>query len=147
MTTTYSAGQTFKAANVPAPYVVDQNASADTTVSGTALTDLTGASITVTTKTAAATVEIVGIFDMMVASTGTAIATGHCNVDAVDQPRQATGSMTTSGQRGTNAQTWKATLSGAGAHVIKLQGALSSASGSMNFKGTHTSLSVTVYDF
>lgn len=147
MTTSFNAGQTFKAANVPAPYVTDQNASADTTVSGTTLTDLTGATLTVTTRTAAATVEIVGTFDMQVVTTGTAIATGHCNVDGVDQPRQATASMTTTGQRGTNSQTWKATLSGTGAHVIKLQGMLSAASGSMTFKSTHTSLSVTVFDF
>jgi len=147
MTTSFSAGQRILAANMPAPYVLSQAASADTTINSTTLTDLTGASITFTTRTTAATALVVGTFDMMVASTGTAIATGHCNVDGTDQTSQSTGSETTSGQRGTTTQSWAVTLSGAGNHTIKLQGVLSGASGSMTFRGTHSKLSITVFDF
>ncbi len=147
MTTSFTAGQRLQAANMPAPYTLSQAASADTTVSGTALTDLTGASITIATRTASATVFVTGTFDMQVATTGTAIATGHLNVDGVDQTAQATGSETTVGQRGTYEQSWAVTLSGAGNHTIKLQGMLSAASGSMTFRGTHTKLTIIVFDF
>ena len=147
MATTPYAGQTYKAANVPAPYAQSAAASADVLVSGSSLVDLTGATITVSTRTAAATVTVVAAFDMQVSTTGTAIATGHCVIDGVDQSSQATGSMTTVGQRMTTFQSWTATLSGTGSHVIKLQGMLSAASGSMNFRQMHTKLTVTVYDF
>lgn len=147
MTTTFTAGQRILAANMPAPYTQGAASSGDVTINSTTLTDLTGASITITTRTAAATALVIGTFDMQVATTGTAIATGHCIVDGTDQTAQATGSLTTTGQRTTVAQTWTVTLSGATNHTIKLQGLLSAASGSMNFRGTHTKLSIVVFDF
>jgi hypothetical protein len=147
MTTSFAAGQRLQAANMPAPYAQSAAASGDTTINSTTLTDLTGASITISTRTTAATVFVTGTFDMQVSTTGTAIATGHCNVDGTDQTAQATSSLTTVGQRSTAVQTWVVTLSGATNHTIKLQGALSAASGSMNIRGTHTKLSIVVFDF
>ena len=147
MSTSFTAGQRILAANMPASYAQSAASSGDITINGTTLTDLTGASITIATRTVAATVFVIGTFDMQVASTGTATATGHCNIDGTDQAALATGSETTSGQRGTFTQTWVATLSGASNHTIKLQGVLSGASGSMTFRGTHTKLSIIVFDF
>lgn len=142
-----AAGLSSVSGNTPLPYALSQSATADTTVNSATLTDLTGATITLTTGAAAATVYVTATFDMQVATAGTATATGHCIVDGVDQSGQATGSLTTLGQRQTTSQTWKVTLSGAGSHTIKLQGVLSAASGSMTFRGTHTKLSLLVLDF
>lgn len=147
MTTTYTAGERILAANMPGPYLLSAMASADTSVATTTLTDLTGASITFTTKTANATIEVDGTFDMQVGATGTAIATGHCIVDGVDQTSQATSSLTTAGQRTTSGQTWVVTIATPGTHTVKLQGALSANSGTCSFRSTHTTIRMLVLDF
>lgn len=147
MTTSFTAGQRLMAANMPAPYALSAAASGDTTINTATLTDLTGASITFTTRTSAATAYVVAAFDMQVSTTGTAVCTGHCIVDGTDQTAQATGSLTTTSQRSTCGQNWVVTLSGAQSHTIKLQAVLSAASGSMNVRGTHTKLSILVLDF
>lgn len=146
MTTTPTAGQIIKAANVPFPTEMRANASTDTAITSTTLTDV-GVSITFTTENASALVLAFGVFDMAVHTASSNFAVGHCIVDGSDQTSQAVSSMTTVGQRGTQSQNWAASLASAGSHTVKLQAGLSASGGQMDIKTTHTTLLLIIFDF
>jgi hypothetical protein len=143
-----AAGSRIKAANAPAPYLLSAACSAPVTVTGTAMTDIPGCSITFSTVNANASVLVTGVFDAQaVTMSGAAVATGNCAVDGTLQPGQATHDEIAVGDRGTVSQVWNVTLAAAGSHLIKLQGALSGASGSTQFNATHTTLTLLVLDW
>lgn len=144
--TTPTAGGRVIGAHTPAPYIVNAASSGSITVSGTTATDVPSATVTVTTAQANAVVQVIGVFDMLTASTG-ATAVGTCVVDGSTQTGQAIHTLTTLNGRETVAQVWPVTLSAAGSHTIKLQVALSSASGSVQVGSTHTTITATVYDW
>lgn len=146
MTSTPLAGSRIKAANTPDPYILSAPATSSTAISGTPATDLTGATITFTTAQPNASVLVTGVFDAQTTATG-AVGVGTCVVDGATQSGQATWGLTTLNARGTVTQVWNVTLATAGSHTIKLQGALSSASGTVTYGTTHTNINLLVMDW
>lgn len=143
-----NAGDRIVASGLKHPFAVAAAASGTLTATTTTVTDITGATVTFNTVQGAANVLIWGIFDITTSvAAGTTVAVGHCSVDGVDQTAQALHELTTANGRETVAQIWTATLSGSGAHTIKLRGALSAASGTATFGSPHTTITAQVYDF
>ncbi len=139
-----NAGDRIVAGGLKHPFVVAAAASGNLVATNT-ITDITGATVTFNTVTAAATVLIWGVFDITTTTAGNATAIGHCSVDGTDQTAQALHQLITLNCRETVAQVWTATLSGSGPHTIKLRGVLTS--GGATFGTPHTTVTVQVYDF
>lgn len=96
--------------------------------------DIAGCSITLTTETAGATYSVVGIFDCAVGtSSASTRMLGRLNVDGAIGTGFGVHEMDNL-DRDTVGMTWQGTLAAAGAHTIKLQGALSAAAGSGTFQ-------------
>lgn len=113
---------------------------------GTALADVAGAAVTLTTTTAGAVWVAEATFDMNVATAGAGVlAEGHLDVDGVDQTARALKSMAAV-DRATAAQRWRGTLAAAGSHTLKLRGIKSGAAGVASIVTTHTKLQVTIYE-
>lgn len=113
---------------------------------GTALADVPGASIPLTTATAGALFEAIATFDMNISTAGTAgqLAEGHLDVDGVDQTRRALKNMAVV-DRITVTQTWSGILSAAGNHTFKLRG-IKGSSGAASIIQIHTALIVKIYE-
>jgi hypothetical protein len=142
-----NAGDRIVASGLKHPFLNSAACSVALTVSGTAVTDITGATVTFNTVQSTSTVMILGVYDITVSTTGATVI-GHCSVDGTDQTAQALLQLTGStGLRATVGQVWTATLSGSGSHTIKLRGALTVASGSATFNTTTTTITVMTYDF
>lgn len=148
MTTKPVAGARIRAVNTPAPYLASAACSSPVTVSSATATDITGASISVTSVNNSASVLVIGVFDIqVVTSSGVAVALGSLVVDGSTQSGQAIHDQVAVGNRGTVTQVWNVILAAPGAHTIKLQAALSGAAGSSTFNATHTTISASVYDW
>jgi hypothetical protein len=143
--TTPAAGARIKAANTPAPYVVSAACSSNLSTSSSTAADLVGATVTFTTAQANATAMVIGVFDVTTSSTG-GNGVGTCVVDSSTQSGQAIHALATSNDRDTVSQTWNITLSSAGSHTIKLQGAATST-GTALFGNTHSTITVLVLDW
>lgn len=141
-----NAGDRIVAGGLKHPFVVAAAASGNLVATNT-ITDITGASVTFNTVTAAATVVVWGVFDISVGSTAAALAQGFCYVDGTQQTSTAVQQLITAGLRDTVAQVWSATLSGSGPHTVKLRGNNNAGSGSATFNQTNTTITVQVYDF
>lgn len=142
---TPAAGSRIKAANTPAPYVVSAAATANLSTASSTAADIVGASVPITTAQANAVVQVIGVFDMTTSSTG-GNGVGTCVLDGVTQSGQAIHALATSNDRDTVAQVWVLTISSAGNHTIKLQGAATST-GTVLIGNTHTTITATVYDW
>lgn len=143
-----AAGDRIVASNGKHPFDVNAAASADLTLSATTTpSDITGATVTFNTVQAAATVRVIGVFDVSVGTSAAALAEGICSIDGTAQTALAIAQLQTVGTRYTIVQVWTATLSGSGPHTIKLRGQLNTASGAATFHQTHTTVTVTVNDF
>lgn len=139
------AGGRIKAANTPAPYVVSAACSGNLTTSSATPADIAGATVTFTTAQANASVMVIGVFDMTTSSTG-GNGVGTCVLDGSTQSGQAVHGLVTTSDRDTVSQVWNVTLSSAGTHTIKLQGS-ATASGTVVFSNTHTTITVLVLDW
>lgn len=103
------------------------------------ITDVTGASVTVT-LTRALNYIAWGVFDAQaVVSAAGSTAVGYLAVDGSQLTEQAVYRQLTSGERGTVAQVWDGSLA-AGSHTLKLQG--SATAGQFQFNATHTTLTI-----
>lgn len=146
MTTTPLAGARIKAVNTPAPSVVSAAASGTLSATTTTAADITGATVTFTTVNANAVALVIGVFDVNTTATGST-AVGTCVADGATQNSEAIHALTTLNSRETVSQAWNVALASAGSHTIKLQGALSTASGTASFGATHTTITVLVLDW
>lgn len=114
---------------------------------GTALADVTGATVTFTTATASALAVIIwtGDFNTTVAGAGV-IALVQTNTDGVDYaPRQLLRDLNATG-RITLSQRLRLTLGAAGSHTIKLRTQKTGAGGTVQLGVDHTGLTVTVHE-
>jgi hypothetical protein len=107
--------------------------------------DVSGCEITFDTETDGATVVMTGVFDAAVgtASAGTDM-NGQTVLDGVAEPVLAKHQMDTL-DRDSVTSVNRNTISTAGSHTVKLQGALSAAAGSGTFQ-LFTHLTVEVYE-
>ena len=143
----FASGQKITAArlNRLQPVTYEASASSSLTLT-TTLTDVTGASITLTTLTDGALYIAEAVFDMNVATAASGqLAEGHLGVDGSDQTARALRQMNAV-DRATVAQRWRGTLVSAGSHTFKLRGLKSGASGVASIVTTHTKLQVTIYE-
>jgi len=108
--------------------------------------DIPGATLTFTTANPNATVLAAGIFDCGCATTGTGLVVGTLVVDGSSQSPESTFGLVTANDRNSVAQVWAVTLASAGSHTLKLQGALTAASGTGSIHATHTGIAVLVLD-
>lgn len=139
------AGARIKAANTPAPYVVSAACSGNLSTSSATAADIAGATVTFSTAQANATAMVIGVFDVTTSSTG-GNGVGTCVVDGSTQSGQAIHALATLNDRDTVSQVWPVTLSAAGSHTIKLQGAATST-GTALFGNTHSTITVLVLDW
>lgn len=144
--TTPTAGSRIYAAHTPAPYLASASATSNLSSSSATAADIPGATVTITTVNANASVQVIGVFDATTTGTG-GNAVGTCVVDGATQAGQAIHGLVTNATRETVTQVWNVVLSTAGSHTIKLQGATSGASGTVQFSSTHTTINATVYDW
>lgn len=104
------------------------------------ITDVTGASVTVT-LTRTMNYIAWGVFDgEAVIGSSTTLAIGYLAVDGSQQTEQAIFRALTNGERDTVSQVWSGTLA-AGSHTLKLQG-WSAGSSQFRFNQTHTTLTI-----
>lgn len=107
--------------------------------------DITGASITVTTETAAAYYVVQATFAFDISSATTAFATGVCQLDGVS----LAGAARWSGEVGTDfgeaSFQWRGPVGAAGSHTFKLRGSMSSGTG-ITILAALTTLLVTIYE-
>lgn len=124
----------------PVPYEAVASAALNGPVTDT---DITGASITLTT-TAANAVYVARCFvDFDNDAAGTNFATVKLVVDSVAQSGQANYQQGVATDRATPGQSWKGTLASAGSHTLKLTGTLPAE---VNINSGHTKLTVTIYE-
>ncbi|MEO3923017.1 hypothetical protein ABGB07_03925 [Micromonosporaceae bacterium B7E4] len=129
----------------PVTYEAAASSSLDITDS-TTISDITGASVTLTTAAANAIAIVDGTFDCNVITTNAStLMLGRLNVDGSDQTAQATYAMDTA-LRGTVTQTWRVTLASAGSHTLKLRGSLSAASGRGVFTFQNTKIQIMILE-
>jgi hypothetical protein len=145
MTDTPTAGGRIKAATTPAPYAESAPCSTTLTTSSATPANIVGASVTIITAQPNAVVTVIGFFDMTISATG-GNAVGTLVVDGSTQSGQAIKAMETVNDRATVGQFWTVPLASAGSHSFQLQGA-ATASGTVAFGITHTTLNLTVFDW
>lgn len=138
-------GSRIYAAHTPAPYVVSAVCSLNLSTASATPADVVGASVTITTTQANASVLVIGVFDMTTTSTG-GNGIGTCALDGVTQSGEAIHALATLNDRDTVMQQWLLTISTPGSHTIKLQGSATST-GTVTISATHTTISATVYDW
>lgn len=117
--------------------VLSDQASADQTLTTTA-TDVTGCSVTFTTRVPNAVAHITGTFYFVGTTVGYGACLGYCNVDGTLKTEAAVMISGTNGEGGTFAQTWEHTFASAGSHTVKLQVGKSAAGGAAQSLATHT---------
>lgn len=126
---------------------------ADEIASGTAspalttvITDLAGATITVTGLRAGDRAQIIGIFDMACsAAPGIVVAVGYLNITGSgNQAQQAIFQAAAAGHRATVSQTWKFTVPTDGDYTFKLRAAKTGAGGVYTCFSTHTRIALTI---
>ncbi len=103
--------------------------------------DLTGATVTFTTTYANTKCKVIGVFDVEQSGTPADIFVGTCVVDG----SSVSGEAHSAAVRDTCMQVWDFTLTAAGSHTIKLQGAKSGSANTVKTDATHTRLSVEVF--
>lgn len=103
--------------------------------------DLTGATVTFTTAYASTKCKVIGVFDVEQSGTPADIFVGTCVVDG----STVSGEAHAAAVRVTCVQVWDFTITAAGSHTIKLQGAKSGTANTVKTDATHTRLSVEVY--
>jgi hypothetical protein len=111
-------------------------------------TDITGATITLTTETDNAVFVCTGVFDMdwQGAAAVANVIVGKLFVDGVQETAQALAEQAAgaNGDRISTSQTWRGTLATAGSHTLKLVGTVPDADQKIN--STHTTITVTIYE-
>ncbi|MFD3352730.1 hypothetical protein [Streptomyces fradiae] len=127
----------------PVPYLA--RASASLTRVDATYADIPGASVPITTTAANAVYVVEAVFDCAVGTaSGTTRMLGRIVTDGVAEDSFAIHEMDQA-DRDTVATMARGTFAAAGAHTIKLQGALSAAAGSGTFQ-IYTQVKVTVYE-
>ena len=106
-------------------------------------TDITGASITLTTLTNDAVFTAVGTFDFDLTGATTGGASGRLVVDGVAEAELATFGAEVTTDRASPGQTWHGTLPAAGSHTLKLGTTLPT---NMSVQGIYCTLLVTIYE-
>jgi hypothetical protein len=106
-------------------------------------TDITGATVTVTTVAANAVYVAVGIFDVDLTGATTSLARGKLSVDGAIQTPEAFLAAEVTTDRGTPGQIWRGTLGAAGNHTLKLVATLPA---SISLRNPHTAIQVTIYE-
>ena len=109
-----------------------QDCTADTAISVSTPTDITGTSATMTTTNGYLLVQ--AMFDLNCTAAGVTCA-GYLNVDGSNQSEQVLGAV--GGTRWSMTGTWVVPVA-SGSHTIKLQGAVVSGTGTATFHATHT---------
>lgn len=143
----FASGETVTAAklNRVQPTTYDAACSSSLTLSTTE-TDVTGATITLTTVAANAIYIARGVFDFDVATLSAAnYCQGRLAVDGVTSTREANMDMFTV-KRGQGVQQWRGTLAAAGSHTLKLRAAKLGAGGASGALLTHTTIQVIIYE-
>jgi hypothetical protein len=106
-------------------------------------TDVTGATVTLTTETDDAVFVATGVFDFDLTGAVTTTGQGFLAVDGTRETAEALLGAEVSTDRGTTTQMWRGTLGTAGSHTLKLQGTLPA---NMEINATHTTLTITIYE-
>lgn len=129
----------------PKPYIAA--ATSALSVANSTYTDIPGCSITLTTETDNATYTAYAVFDASVTTTSTTILmVGRMQIDGVTDSGIAVYGMDTA-DRACIKMMWQGTITSAGSHTFKLQGALTNtlASGG-TFLQDDTKLQVNIYE-
>jgi hypothetical protein len=110
-------------------------------------TDITGATITLTTETDNAVYVCTGVFDCdWTGAAASLVIVGKLAVDGALQTAQALCQQVTGadGDRVSVSQTWRGTLAAAGSHTLKLAGTVPDVDQKIN--STHTTITATIYE-
>lgn len=113
----------------------------------TTVTDIAGATVSITTAVPNTVVVVMGVFDIFASNTTASdVAIGVLDVDGTAQAASALFEALVTGttaHRATVAQTWRVTLAAAGAHTLKLRASKSAnTAGSYSAQTTHTTITV-----
>lgn len=108
-------------------------------------TDITGASITLTTETAGAYYVAQATFSYDITSATTAFASGICQLDGVSLNGNARWSGEVTTDFGEASFMWRGPVGAAGSHTFKLRGSMSSGTG-IQILAAFTTLLVTIYE-
>ncbi len=108
-------------------------------------TDCLGCSITFSTATAASYM-VVAFFDLDVSVAGATTAVGRLNVDGTTITGIEAHLGGASVTRATTGQVWMGSLSGGGAHTVKLRVIKSAAAATINCVDLHTRFAITVIE-
>ncbi len=129
------------------PKVYSAACSAALTATTSTYADITGASVTLTTDTDNAVYMATAVFDMNVLATSTTILmVGRMQIDGVTDSGIAVYAMDAL-TRATVTMQWHGTISSAGSHTFKLQGALTNALATGGaFQQDDTKLIVSIYE-
>lgn len=146
MTEVFTAGQKVRASQVPVPYLLFADQSANVNLTTTVNTAMTGSSITFSTVSAAANVLVIGVWDVGVNTAANGNFTGTLQVDGVTAPESSVFMIDTANTRQTVSQAWCVTLSGSGSHTLALFGQISLA-GSASCRGTQGGIKAIILDF
>ena len=143
----FASGQKLNAARLNALQPTTYEAAASGTLTlGTSLTDVPGASVTLTSLTAGAIYIATAVFDMNITTAAAGqLVEGHLDVDGADQAARALKQMGAV-DRATVGQEWRGALTAAGSHTLKLRGLKNGASGVATIVTIHTKLQVTIYE-
>lgn len=145
----FAAGEVVTASrlNLLQPVTYEAQCTAATNTANATEVDITGASVNITTVNDNAIFVATAVFDMNVLATSSSILmVGKLNIDGATQSGLAVFAMD-SLIRATVAETWRGTITSAGAHVFKLRGNLSGtlATGG-DYMQTDTKLQVAIYE-
>lgn len=111
----------------------------------TSETDVTGATITLSTAAANAIYQVTGIFYFNEIATTNNDPQGKLSVDGVVSTRIATFGGQVAGDECTASQVWTGTLASAGSHTLKLR-VVAPAVSQWEIVATHTVIQVTIYE-
>ncbi len=143
----FLAGETITAArlNRLQPTTYSATGSSNLTLS-TTTTDITGASITLTSEAANAIYVVTATFAFDVVTATTDYAEGKFYLDSVVQSGFARWSGEVTTDYGTTAQQWRGTLSAAGSHTLKLSASRGSTGGQIDVLAAFTKIVATIYE-
>jgi hypothetical protein len=142
----YLAGERITAARINRlkPAVYNAVGSSNLALSTTE-TDITGASITLTTETAGAYYVVQATFSFDITSATTSFASGVCQLDGSSLTGNARWSGEVTTDFGEASFTWRGAVGTAGSHTFKLRGSMSSGTG-IQVLAAFTTLLVTIYE-
>lgn len=136
-------GQKTRFADLPAAY--NANSSASLTLSTTE-TDITGATVTISTVRANTVVQIHATYDFRITVIGTNFCRGRVAIDGVTQTGQAVFLAQAAETRNASRIVLTATIVAAGSHIVKLRGSKDAAGGTGIIEsGSCTGVTVVVY--